>query len=186
MKLATFRKCRQVRLGIVKDGEIIDLNAALEHCGPKITRRGKPLPTLDMKGFLAGGSRLAQLARKVATGLAGQGGGGTRTYGRGVIFDLTQVELLPPIANPPKILCLARNYISHVEETKGDGPPPSDLLVFMKPSQAVIWPEAPIVILPECRELDHEVELAVVVGRGGTIHPAGKGHGACSRIYDSQ
>jgi len=64
-------------------------------------------------------------------------------------------------------MCLARNYVSHVQETIGDGPVPTDLLIFMKPSTTIIGPGEPIFIPPQCQELDHEIELAVVIGRKG-------------------
>ena len=171
MKLATFRQGRQARLGIVRDGKIIDFNAALNRLWPKISRRAKTFPTVDMKGFLTLGSRSVQLARKLETWLGREGEGRSKTSKRGLIFDLALVKLLLPIANPMKIMCLARNYISHVEETKGDGPPPTDLLIFMKPSTALIGPEEAIVIPPDCQELDHEIELAVVIGRQGRYIP---------------
>ena len=171
MKLATFRQGREARLGIVGDGKIIDFNAVLGRLLPKIHRRAKPFSTVDMKGFLAMGDRSLRLARKVERWVGTQEKGRSKSSLRGLIFDLSKVKLLPPIANPPKILCLARNYVSHVHEVDGEGPLPTDLLIFMKPATAIIGPGEFIFVPPQCQKLDHEVELAVVIGRKGRYIP---------------
>ena len=124
-----------------------------------------------MKGFLALGGRAVRLARKVENWVRTQEEGRSRTSLRGLIFDLTKVKLLPPLANPSKIMCLARNYVSHVQEVNGDGPLPTDLLIFMKPATAIIGPGEFIFVPPQCQKLDHEVELAVVIGRKGRYIP---------------
>ena len=171
MKLATFRQDREARLGIVGDGKIIDFNAVLNRLLPKTHRREKPLPTVDMKGFLALGGRSVRLARKVENWVRKQKKGRSGASLRGLIFDLSKVKLLPPIANPPKIICLARNYVSHVHEVDGEGPLPTDLLIFMKPTTAILGPGESIFVPPQCQKLDHEVELAVVIGRKGRYIP---------------
>ncbi|MHA1977304.1 MAG: fumarylacetoacetate hydrolase family protein [Candidatus Hodarchaeales archaeon] len=69
---------------------------------------------------------------------------------------------------PPKIVCLARNYSAHALEMGID---PSKLPpfppLFLKPSSSVIGPGEKIVIPNQTREVHHEVELAVVVGKKG-------------------
>jgi 2-keto-4-pentenoate hydratase/2-oxohepta-3-ene-1,7-dioic acid hydratase in catechol pathway len=171
MKLATFRQGGEARLGIVRDGKIIDFSAALDRLLPKTHRREKPFPAVDMEGFLTLGGRSVRLARKVENWIRTQEEGRSRTSLRGLIFDLSKVKLLPPLSHPPKIICLARNYASHVRETDGAGPLPTDLLIFMKPSTALIGPGEFIFVPPQCQELDHEVELAVVIGRKGRYIP---------------
>ncbi|MDH4267632.1 MAG: fumarylacetoacetate hydrolase family protein [Deltaproteobacteria bacterium] len=174
MKLATFRQGREARLGIVEDDKIIDFNAALGRLSMKTKRREKPFPTVDMKGFLALGGRSVRFARQVKKWVRTQEEGRSKSSWRGLIFDLSEVKLLPPLSNPPKIMCLARNYVSHVQETIGDGPVPTDLLIFMKPSTSIIGPGEAIIIPPQCQELDHEIELAVVIGRQGRYIPREK------------
>jgi 2-keto-4-pentenoate hydratase/2-oxohepta-3-ene-1,7-dioic acid hydratase in catechol pathway len=71
-------------------------------------------------------------------------------------------------------MCLARNYVSHVKERVEDGPLPEDLFIFMKPIPAIIGPDDPVAVHPVCRELDHEVELAVVIGKKGRYIPEEK------------
>ena len=174
LKLATFRQDREVRLGIVWDAKIIDFNAALRLLRKKVSCRGKSFPVADMKSFLTLGGRGIKMARQVETWVKKQAEGKSRAALGGFIFDLSKVKLLPPLSNPPKIICLARNYVSHVREVIGDASLPQDLLIFMKPATAIIGPGDSITVPHECRELDHEIELAVVIGQKGRYIPKEK------------
>jgi 2-keto-4-pentenoate hydratase/2-oxohepta-3-ene-1,7-dioic acid hydratase in catechol pathway len=77
-------------------------------------------------------------------------------------IPLSEVRLLAPII-PSKVVCVGRNYVEHAEELGSDVP--EEPLLFMKPSTAVIGPEDPIRLPPESGRVDHEGELAVVIGR---------------------
>lgn len=85
----------------------------------------------------------------------------------------TRVEvrrLLPPVL-PVNIFCVGLNYRAHAAET--GAAIPSDPVVFMKPTTAVIGPGDPIP-LPACSrgpEVDYEGELAVVIGTRGRDIP---------------
>lgn len=74
---------------------------------------------------------------------------------------LADVRLLAPCL-PSKIVAIGRNYRAHVDELGEDVP--AVPLFFFKPSTAVIGPGGKIVRPPECRQLDFEGELAVVIG----------------------
>lgn len=64
-----------------------------------------------------------------------------------------------------KILCLGRNYPAHAKEMKAETP--STPVVFLKPSTALLYPGEAIVMPRFSREMHYEVELVVVIGRGG-------------------
>jgi 2-keto-4-pentenoate hydratase/2-oxohepta-3-ene-1,7-dioic acid hydratase in catechol pathway len=72
------------------------------------------------------------------------------------------VRLLAPVI-PSKVVAVGRNYVEHAEEL--GNVVPEEPLIFMKPSTSVIGPGDPIPIPPESKRVDHEGELAVVVGR---------------------
>jgi len=75
-------------------------------------------------------------------------------------YQLSEVKLLSP-CTPSKIVALGLNYRSHAEEVKmrlPDAP-----LIFLKPSTAVIGPEANIVYPDSSARVDYEGELAVVI-----------------------
>jgi 2-keto-4-pentenoate hydratase/2-oxohepta-3-ene-1,7-dioic acid hydratase in catechol pathway len=80
-----------------------------------------------------------------------------------VVASLEDAELLAP-CQPSKIVAVGRNYAAHAEEH--DAPVPSEPILFLKPPTTVIGPGAAIVY-PEdlSRRVDHEAELAVVIGR---------------------
>ncbi len=75
---------------------------------------------------------------------------------------LEEVQLLAPVA-PSKVLAIGRNYAAHAAEL--NNPLPQEPLLFLKPPSAVIGPQSPIVLPPLSRRVDHEAELAVVIGR---------------------
>lgn len=64
-----------------------------------------------------------------------------------------------------KILCLGRNYAEHARELHSEIP--SIPLVFLKPSTAIISNGSPIVLPTISRDVHHEVELVVAIGREG-------------------
>jgi 2-keto-4-pentenoate hydratase/2-oxohepta-3-ene-1,7-dioic acid hydratase in catechol pathway len=70
--------------------------------------------------------------------------------------------LLPPVA-PSKIICIGRNYAAHAEE-KGNQVPEVPML-FLKPPSSLIGPGEAIVLPPQSQQIEHEGELAVVVGK---------------------
>jgi 2-keto-4-pentenoate hydratase/2-oxohepta-3-ene-1,7-dioic acid hydratase in catechol pathway len=73
-----------------------------------------------------------------------------------------RVQLLSPVI-PSKVVCLGKNYVDHAEEMRTDVP--EEPLLFMKPATSVIGPDARVVYPSISKEVHHEAELAVVVGR---------------------
>ena len=68
-----------------------------------------------------------------------------------------------------KILCLGRNYAAHAKEMQAEIP--SEPVVFLKPSTALVSEGGTVVIPPFSKELHHEVEMVVVIGREGSRIP---------------
>lgn len=64
---------------------------------------------------------------------------------------------------PSKIVCVGRNYAEHAREL-GNAVPERPLL-FLKPPSALIGPDDLILLPPESERVEHEAEIAVVVGR---------------------
>ena len=77
--------------------------------------------------------------------------------------DLSEFELLAPLPNPQKIMCLAFNYLDHAKEQNLT--PPSDPVIVMKPRTALCGSGADIMCPNFVKELDYEVELAVILGK---------------------
>lgn len=77
--------------------------------------------------------------------------------------DVAEANLLTPVPDPGKIVCVGLNYRDHAKE--GDEEIPEKPLLFGKAPTAVTDPEAPIRRPPDIEEVDYEVELGVVIGR---------------------
>ena len=77
-------------------------------------------------------------------------------------FALAEVHLLAPCW-PSKIVAVGLNYRDHAEETGMDIP--TEPLLFLKPSSAVIGPGEEIVLPEMSTRVDYEGELAVVMGQ---------------------
>lgn len=79
-------------------------------------------------------------------------------------IHLDDVNLLPPTV-PGKIICVGRNYVAHAKEH--DAEVPELPLLFLKPPSAVIGNGENITLPPQSQLVEHEAELAVVIGKQG-------------------
>jgi len=73
------------------------------------------------------------------------------------------VRLGPCVAGTGKILCIGQNYADHVAETGGKIP--TEPVLFMKATSAIIGPTDDIIIPRGSEQTDWEVELAMVIGK---------------------
>jgi 2,4-diketo-3-deoxy-L-fuconate hydrolase len=68
-----------------------------------------------------------------------------------------------PLARPSKLVCIGLNYIDHAKETNAT--PPSEPVIFMKSTTAIVGPNDDIIIPKNSKKTDWEVELAIVIGK---------------------
>lgn len=92
---------------------------------------------------------------------------GFNTTGRRIPFE--DVRLLAPVIPRSKIVGVGKNYLDHVEEMKdvtgiGSAEPPAEPLLFLKPNTSIIGPEETIVRPAITQRVEHEGELAIVIG----------------------
>lgn len=78
------------------------------------------------------------------------------------LLPLSEAHLLAPVA-PTKVVCVGLNYRNHIAEMGHDMP--TEPVIFLKPSTAVIGPGQTIPLPPGVGRVDHEGELGVVIGR---------------------
>jgi 2-keto-4-pentenoate hydratase/2-oxohepta-3-ene-1,7-dioic acid hydratase in catechol pathway len=64
-----------------------------------------------------------------------------------------------------KIICIGRNYASHIEELKNERP--EEPVVFMKPDSAILLKQYPFVIPEFSEDIHHEIELIVKISKVG-------------------
>jgi 2-keto-4-pentenoate hydratase/2-oxohepta-3-ene-1,7-dioic acid hydratase in catechol pathway len=79
-------------------------------------------------------------------------------------WALADVRLLSPIL-PSKVVCVGRNYADHAAEHGAEVP--AEPLIFLKPSTSVIGPQDAIRLPSQSRQVEHEAELAVIIGPPG-------------------
>lgn len=82
----------------------------------------------------------------------------------GARWALSDVRLLSPIL-PSKVVCVGRNYAEHAAEHGSEVP--KEPLLFLKPSTSVIGPRDAIRLPVFSKQVEHEAELAVVIGAPG-------------------
>ena len=160
MKLVTFKQGSAALPGIwLDDARILDITAAnqVDPAGVDVS---------SLVAFIAGGE---------STLAAGKRWSANVDKLSDAIVDAKSVSLLAPIPRPLKnVFCVGRNYIDHVKEgaeaNKIEYNIPKAPQFFTKPPTAVIGPDADVVVPRIVTErLDYEVELAVIIGPGGSF-----------------
>jgi 2-keto-4-pentenoate hydratase/2-oxohepta-3-ene-1,7-dioic acid hydratase in catechol pathway len=77
-------------------------------------------------------------------------------------LPLAGVRLIAPV-EPSKIVCIGRNYAAHASELGNEVP--KEPLMFLKPASSIVGPDEPIVLPKYSQRVEHEGELAIVIGR---------------------
>src|SRR3974390_765865 len=87
-------------------------------------------------------------------------------------FPVSEIEWLPPILAPEKILCVGINYANRNAEF-GDAETPAYPSLFFRVPGSLVGHRQPIMRPCESEQLDYEAEIALVIGRAGRrIAPA--------------
>ncbi|XP_022051760.1 fumarylacetoacetate hydrolase domain-containing protein 2A [Acanthochromis polyacanthus] len=81
------------------------------------------------------------------------------------LVDRADIQLLPPVSAPEKVVCVGMNYKDHCLEQ--NAPIPEKPIIFSKFPSAITGPYDDIILPTESQEVDWEVELAFVIGRRG-------------------
>ena len=144
MKLLMFKAGSGRKLGALRPGgeeEVVELSELA-----------------DMRALIdAGDDGLAQVSSALSSS-------------RSKSHRLTDLELLAPLDRPRgNVIAIGRNYQKHAAETAHiDGSEPSPPTVFTKAITSLTEPFADIAIDPSISDkLDWEVELAILIGKGG-------------------
>jgi len=155
MKLYTFVADGQPRIGVGFKDQIVDLSAVAAAMRP-----ARNLPA-DMLSFLQMGEAGLNAAREVVAFMQKRP---ALPVGVQVAHLFDTVKILAPIPRPGKILCSGINYRGHMEENPG-AKLPTEPFFFSKLPTAVIGPGEPIVHPKLSKQVDYEVEFAVVIGK---------------------
>ena len=147
MRLVSFTRDGERRVGGRANGGIVDLNAVADDVPP------------DMLALLAGGDATLAAARQALAD------GESRPDAQAP----ADARLLPAVPHPPKIICIARNYAEHAAEAN------LELLeypnIFIRYPRSLIADGDPIQVPMVSHEVDWEAELAVIIGKEGKHIP---------------
>ena len=143
------------RLGVVDGDQIRDVTAALD----ALPSYRYPLPSFDP--LIANLDAVVARAKGAAADAAA--------------LPVRSVTLLSPVANPGKIVCAPVNYQKHLDEVRDDASlhhnvtmtmaPIQTAGLFLKATSALVGPGQGIALRKIDRRNDHEVELAVIIGK---------------------
>jgi 2-keto-4-pentenoate hydratase/2-oxohepta-3-ene-1,7-dioic acid hydratase in catechol pathway len=142
------RLCRfgENRLGVIEGGQVRDVTAALD----ELPAYRYPLPPGDM--LIANLDKVTARARAIAKNSAP--------------VPVDRVNLLSPVANPNKIIGAPVNYRKGGEDDAAIAAAMS-IGLFLKANSSLAGPSDGIALRMMERQIDHEVELGVVIGKQG-------------------
>jgi len=160
LRLVTYQKDGNKRLGALVQERVVDLNLAFSE---KLAREGEPTPKqvadallpADMRSFLRRGDRSMELAREVLDDF--------QINRSKAVYDREDVRILAPVTDPGKIICLSHNYRDFIEET--GVPIPPEPRIFAKYQNAICGPEDAVIKPFATNELGYEAEVAFIVGK---------------------
>jgi len=170
MRLVTYRKgSSKPRVGALVDDVVLDLGGLAADLARErgTVRRGRSFPRTMFELIQGGADALAAAREALSHGEAvikrdGVGALAERTLGA----PAAKVRLEAPIPRPARnVFCLGRNYKEHAAERGAEAPPHP--VYFTKAPETVVAPGAKVIHHAATKELDYEVELAVVIGTAG-------------------
>ncbi|MDJ1372703.1 fumarylacetoacetate hydrolase family protein [Gulosibacter molinativorax] len=167
-KIARFQHLGDARLGVVSGDDYIDVTKAYAallasegELNAAAIAQGELSP--DSLAFFRGGDRTLSALQDAVAHAESLPDADAREAG--IRVSQSSTDTLVPIPNPPKIVCVARNYGKHAEEA---GLQISEIpILFPRFAATQIAHGEPIVVPKVSHEVDWEGELAVVIGKGG-------------------
>ncbi len=167
MKLVTFTYQDQERIGAINAaGRIIDLHRAYarylieaEH-NPAGANLAPVVLGGDLGEFLKRGEKSLHVARKALEFVTLN----TFESNTGIVLRREQIRLKAPVPRPGALISAGKNFSDHVSEMSSKKGPVAPV-AFLKLPGTVIGPEDDIPYPPEVKNLDYEVELAIVIGK---------------------
>jgi 2-keto-4-pentenoate hydratase/2-oxohepta-3-ene-1,7-dioic acid hydratase in catechol pathway len=178
MRIVTFEEpyYHKERLGLwIGDDQIIDANYAYSRM---LKDQGEDYPTRfadafvppNMIGFLQAGEKSMKAARETEKFVNEIGSGKiSGPLGEQTLFQFSKVKIKAPVPNPGKIIHTAGNFREHAKEGSESGWefPMPHWISFLKSPSAIIGYDENVVCPKFTKMLDHEIELAIIIGRKG-------------------
>jgi 2-keto-4-pentenoate hydratase/2-oxohepta-3-ene-1,7-dioic acid hydratase in catechol pathway len=143
MRIASFSYKGRNTYGVVEDDHVLDAGDVLGFTYP------------DLKSVLAASTGLDELKAAAV----------------GPRIPIDEIQWLPPVPNPDKVLCVGLNYLKHIEETGREVPKHPTL--FTRFASAQVGHGQPLIRPKVSNAFDFEGEFAIIIGKCGRhITPA--------------
>jgi 2,4-diketo-3-deoxy-L-fuconate hydrolase len=166
MRLCRYQQRDSNQVGLYDEKSIINLPAAVTAYAAA-THDKLPIPVGDSLLELLPGGKHAEGAKKLADWAAKN----DAMLPANARVETDKVQLLVPVPRPNKLLLLAGNYNSHIQEGGGAATERKETFpyVFMKPPSTTLTDPGKPVFVPKSspKSVDWEIELAIVIGKGG-------------------
>ena len=188
MKLVTFAKSNKKDEGFIigvllNNHSVVNLQPAAALFLREKEKEKKPYPKAsqlipaDMSVFLGRGTEAINLARLaldfiLQSSAQGKTIGLKDLEGEALVYPLSQIVLQAPIPRPGKMIAMGLNFYDHAQENKV--PVPEFPVGFLKASSALIGSGAPVPYPRSTKQLDYEIEMAIVIGKKGKDIPKEK------------
>lgn len=166
MRLCRYQHRDSIHVGIYDEKSIINI-AGAAGAYAAATHERLPIPVGDSLLDLLPGGKQADAAKKLGAWVANN----ATMVPENARIETAKVQLLVPVPRPNKLLLLAGNYNSHIQEGGGIPTERKETFpyVFMKPPSTTLVDPGKPVFVPKSspKSIDWEVELAIVIGKGG-------------------
>ena len=143
MKFASFKYNNKNSFGLIKNNKIVDLTECIED-------------TKDLREAI----KKDQLSELMELSISENNQ-----------IPLNEIDFLPTITNPEKIICIGVNYADRNAEYKDGSEPPKYPSVFMRSRESLVGHNQMIIDPPESNQLDYEGEIALIIGKSGRRIP---------------
>ena len=170
MKLASFKinNNKNKTIGALLDDTLVDLHSS-----------SKGLLPNRMIDFLEMSDEGMDRARNLIA---------DRKFGKEDVYQDSEIELLPPVPRPGKILHTSCNFGDHLQELTGWNAPEWQAhnwgefhfehpTGFLQAPSSIVATEQKVFCPPFTKQLDHEIELGIIIGKHGKRIPEESAYG---------
>ena len=183
MKLAIFETLPEDPIGprmglVLEDGTVADISLALtiaeaDHRDPRAMALRTKWAREGILGFIRGGGDSTEAVQRILGLIQSKRDSGEPlqgTKGTEVVHPQENVRFHAPVPRPGKFIAMGFNFGDHVDENP-HAPKLRFPMGFVQVPSVITGHETPIVHSRHTQELDYEVEIAMIIGKGGKDIP---------------
>jgi acylpyruvate hydrolase len=147
LRLATITHAGRVRVVVDTPRGLVDVGTAVAADPDNVWRAA------SLRELLAGGTAALDFLARAADDTSA------------AVLPADEIRFLPPVTDPPRILCVGRNYAEHAREGKAEVP--DHPMIFLKPATTLSGHDGRVEVPDSTDKVDWEGEVAVVIGQPG-------------------